>query len=212
MLRSLPQLTDLSGAPPAEAPSSEGAVDLASAYRLHAGQVARWAQRLAGPGLDLEDVVHDVFLVAQGRFHQWRGEAKLSTWLYEITIRVVQRRRRTLRRWRWLPFARPGRDGEGDEALARAALPLTPAPTPVDLYERRVASALLYELLDGLSEKHRTAVILFELEGLSGREIAELTRTSLGNVWVRIMRGRTELQRLLAAREKREQRRLEGGR
>lgn len=186
-----------------DATDAGGRIDLDAAYRLYAGRVSRWAQRLAGPGVDLEDVVQDVFVVAQRRQHEWRGEAKLSTWLYEITIRVVQRRRRTQRRWRFLPWRRE----QADAGWAGAALPVMPAPTPVELLERRMTVALLYELLDGLDDKYRTPLILFEMEGLPGREIAALTHTSLGNVWVRIMRARAELARRLEERQRSGERR-----
>ena len=94
-----------------EAASTCGAeadnLDLETVYREHAPAVSRWAQRLSGPGIDPEDLVHDVFLVVQRRLPEWHGKAKLSTWLYEITIRVVQERRRALRRRRLLwPFGR----------------------------------------------------------------------------------------------------------
>jgi RNA polymerase sigma-70 factor (ECF subfamily) len=182
----------------AEGGGQAGPVDLDAAYREFAPRVARWAERLAGPGFDVEDVVHDVFLVAQRRLPEWRGEAKLSTWLYEITIRVVQRRRRTRGRWRLLPWRR----SEADVGWTASALPAPPAPTPVELLERRMTTALLYELLDGLDDKYRTPLILFELEGMPGREIATVTGTSVGNVWVRIMRARAELARRMEARER----------
>src|SRR5438552_1977251 len=66
------------------------APDLGRAYRQHAADVSRWARRLGGPGVDAEDVLHEVFMVAQRRLPEFRGEAKLSTWLYAITLRVVQ--------------------------------------------------------------------------------------------------------------------------
>lgn len=173
--------------------------DLEAAYRRYAGRVSRWAERLAGPGMDLEDVVQDVFLVAQLRHREWRGDARLSTWLYEITIRVVQRRRRARRRWRFLPWRRD----DAEAGWSASALPAVPNPTPVELVETRMTVALVYELLEGLDDKYRTPLILFELEGLPGREIAALTHTSLANVWVRIMRARAELARRLEQRETR---------
>jgi RNA polymerase sigma-70 factor (ECF subfamily) len=60
---------------------------LAAIYREHAELVKRWALRLGGPGLDAEDFVHEVFMVVQRRLPEFRGEAKLTTWLYRITLR-----------------------------------------------------------------------------------------------------------------------------
>ena len=61
------------------------APDLDAIYRAHAGTVARWAAKLAGPGNDVEDLVHEVFLVARRRLPEFRGDAKVTTWLYRIT-------------------------------------------------------------------------------------------------------------------------------
>ena len=184
-----PQEQAAAGAQPEAARA--GALELDDVYRAHAALVSRWAERLAGPGPDLEDIVHDVFLVAHRRRREWRGAAKLSTWLYEITIRVVQARRRSRRRWRWLQL------GQEDElALGPASVPV---PTPCDLVEQTRSVALLYRLLDELDDKQRTALILFEIEGLSGDDIAKLTGTSVVNVWARVSRGREALARRLAA-------------
>jgi DNA-directed RNA polymerase specialized sigma24 family protein len=48
----------------------------------------------------------------------------------------------------------------------------------------------VYRILDGLGEASRTTFILFELEGLSGERIAEITGTRVGTVWVRLTRAR----------------------
>jgi DNA-directed RNA polymerase specialized sigma24 family protein len=44
-----------------------GAVDLETIYRRHVDAVATWTRRLGGPELDVEDIVHEVFLVVQRR-------------------------------------------------------------------------------------------------------------------------------------------------
>lgn len=169
--------------------------DLSAIYREHADNVARWARRLAGPELDIEDIVHEVFLVAQRRLGEWRGDAKISTWLYEITVRVVQGRRRRQRFLKLLPGQR-GTAGEADLGQIPAD-----EPNPLDLLERREATEALYRILDGIGEKYRTVIILFELEGLSGQEIAEITGSSLANVWVRLFRGREKMLKRFVAWE-----------
>jgi len=186
--------------------------DLEAIYRRHAAQVSHWAARLLGHGADSEDIVHQVFLVAQRRLQEFRGDAKITTWLHEITIRVVQETRRKRRRW-WRWSTGTNRDAtttatatatEGTEGTGAApeddvaALP-SDQPTALDLLEKKEASQLVYALLDQLDDKYRTALILFELEGLSGQEIAAVTNTSLSNVWVRLLRGRQQfLKRFLA--------------
>jgi RNA polymerase sigma-70 factor (ECF subfamily) len=151
-------------------------------YREHAGTVARWAAKLVGPGADVEDLVHEIFLVARRRLPEFRGEAKVSTWLYRITERVVRqnRRRDGFRRW----FAR-ARRLEIEDATVPTRL------TPVDALERRQSTEVCYRILDRMPDKYRTVLILFELEELSGEEIASLTGLKLATVWVHLHRARS---------------------
>jgi RNA polymerase sigma-70 factor, ECF subfamily len=169
--------------------------DLGSIYQAYAETVSRWARRLAGTDLDLEDLLHDVFMVAQRRLPEFRGEAKITTWLFGITVRVVQNRRRR-RRWRrWLSLGAGG-------ARELAA----DGPTPLQALETRQAIDLTYALLEGLREADRTVLVLFELEGLSGQEIAAITGTSTASVWVRLHRARARLREAFLAWERRKRR------
>jgi RNA polymerase sigma-70 factor (ECF subfamily) len=189
--------------PAADSIRCDEARDIEAIYRRHAAQVGRWATRLLGHGADSEDIVHQVFLVAQRRLQEFRGDAKITTWLHEITIRVVQETRRKRRRWwRWSagasrsPTAAEMADAAPEDELA--ALP-SEQPTALELLEKKDASNLVYALLDQLDDKYRTALILFELDGLTGQEIAAVTNTSLSNVWVRLLRGRQQfLKRFVA--------------
>jgi RNA polymerase sigma-70 factor (ECF subfamily) len=170
-------------------------------YRAHAKTVARWAMRLLGPSAEYEDVVQDVFLVVMRRLPEFRGDAEITTWLYEITVRVVQGRRRRARWWSWVT----GRGQSPSRGQSGDVFPFTQdAPKdPHDLIEAREQTRVLYRLLDDLSEQQRTTFILFELEGLSGAEIAEVTGTNVGTVWVRLSRARKEfLQRMRDWEEK----------
>jgi RNA polymerase sigma-70 factor (ECF subfamily) len=170
-------------------------LELGAIYRAHAQTVARFAQRLAGPGVDVDDLVQEVFLVVHKQLPAFRGEAAITTWLYRITENVVRHRRR---KERWRRFLR----GSSEEVGGRH---VSPRPTPVEDFERREASRIVYRVLEGMSEKYRTLIILFELDGKSGEEIAELTGQKIGTVWVALHRAREQflarLQRLELATE-----------
>jgi RNA polymerase sigma-70 factor (ECF subfamily) len=169
---------------------STAAPDLAEIYRVYAPDVSRWARRLRGPGADVDDVVHEVFLVAHRRLSEFRGEARISTWLYAITIRVVQGLRRKERWLRWLSLG---------QLLAEPPSP----PTPLEAFETRRATEVTYRLLEQLPEAERSALILFELEGLSGEEIAAVTGEATGTIWVRLHRARDRFRRAFLAWERR---------
>jgi RNA polymerase sigma-70 factor (ECF subfamily) len=157
--------------------------DAGQIYRDHAADVSRWVRRLLGPRGDAEDVMHEVFLVVHRRLPEWRGEAKMATWLYAITVRVVQDHRRRLR---WSPWLRLRQWLETDAV---------PPTTPLQALETRRSLELTYRLMDTLPETERTALILFELEGLSGEEIATITGEAVGTIWVRLHRARARFRR-----------------
>jgi RNA polymerase sigma-70 factor, ECF subfamily len=155
-------------------------------YERHLDQVKRWARQLAGPSADLEDLVHDVFLIAFRKGFQDRGDASVDTWLFRITHNEIRARRRRSRLRQVLL-------GRHQDVL----LPLAPN-TPQQEMERRERHARLYRALDRLPDRYRTALILFEIEDLPGERVAEMTKTSLSSVWVRLYRGRERLLQLLA--------------
>jgi RNA polymerase sigma-70 factor (ECF subfamily) len=152
-------------------------------YELYAASVERWVRRLVGPGAEVEDLLHDVFVVALRRRREFRGEASLQTWLFRITENVVASRRRRSRIRGWL-LAR-----HREDPSAQATAP----GTPLEQIERREQQVRLYAALDRLPDKYRTAIVLYELEGLSGQAIAALVGEDVNTVWVRLHRARAKL-------------------
>jgi RNA polymerase sigma-70 factor (ECF subfamily) len=150
-------------------------------YRAHAPTVARWAAHLGGPRLDVDDAVHEVFLVVGTRLPEFRGDAKITTWLYRITERVVRGGRRRERLHRFLKLVWRG---DVEQSLSPTG------PSPIEELERRQARETVYRVLDRLAEKYRRVLVLFELEELSGEEIAALTGVKLATVWVHLHRAR----------------------
>lgn len=168
----------LSSALPAEvkevAPDALGAEDVR--------RIESWVRRLAGPGCDAEDLVQEVLIAAWKGRKAFRGDAKLGTWLFRITEKVILKRRRSEGRFRrWLK-----RSEHEPEQVAHIR-------GPSDDLERQEKVRLLYKALDRLPEKHRTPLILFELEGLDTDAIGALLGCTANNVRVRLHRGRAQL-------------------
>src|SRR6185436_10864179 len=82
--------------------------------------------------------------------------------------RVPQRRKQRLGRWL------RGLAGQFADDVG------SPDAGPHESLERQRASRIVYRALDGLSQNQRTVVILYELEGLSGEEIAAVMETKVG--------------------------------
>jgi RNA polymerase sigma-70 factor (ECF subfamily) len=177
---------------PADLTPSNPPYELVAIYRAHVQRVARWTGRLGGPLVDVEDVVQEVFLKVQHLLPGFRGDAELTTWLFRITENVVRHRRRRERLHRWL-------SGGSKEALAQLPSSL---PSPLEQLERHEATGLVYRVLDSMREQARTVLILFDLEGLSGDELEQLTGVKAATLRVRLHRARAEFAARLARLEK----------
>ena len=159
-------------------------------FQEHAVTVSRWAARLGGPSIDVEDVVQEVFMVAHRRLAEFRGEAKVSTWLFRITQNVASHHRRRARWRRWL---------RGSATDVGGRLP-APQLDPVEEMVRKQAAAQIYAVLDRMSEKFRTVLILANFDGLDANEIAAATGVQPATARVWLHRARLQYQRLAAAR------------
>ena len=171
-------------------------LELDAIYREHSGTVSKWVRRLWGPGstsgiVDAEDLLHEVFLVVQRRLSSFRGDAALTTWLYSITVLVVNGRRRK-ESWRRLLWRRAEPELQLDHD---SDLPAVQAD-----FERAEASRLVYAVLNDLSERDRTLLILFELERLPGAEVAAILNLSEPNVWVALTRARARFRKVFEGR------------
>lgn len=189
MTRTL-HVTQLHPRSPTAAPT---ALTIEHVYTTHVQQVTRWVARLAGPQHEVEDLVQEVFLRVHDSLSSFRGESALATWIYAITANVVRARRRR----EWLRRFLTGGPSVAELEIAASG------PTPLEVLERRRSTALVYAALETLSDDYRTIFILFELDGLSGEAIAELTGVRLPTVWVRLSRAREKLATAIERLEKR---------
>jgi RNA polymerase sigma-70 factor (ECF subfamily) len=98
--------------------------------------------------------------------------------------------------------AKPGRGRSHESFVPTAEM----ASDPHALLEARERTRLLYRLLDEVAESQRTTFILFELEGLSGEEVAKITGASINAVWVRLSRARRVFVKRMLAWEAKETR------
>jgi len=159
---------------------SPQAADFDSLYRSRERVVLRWAMRLGGPGIDAEDVVQDVFVVARRRLASFDGAAQVNAWLFRTTEKIVLAARRKQRLRRWLSLSPEGAAAGMAEAR----------PSPGEVLEREREIAGVYRVLDRLPERQRRVLILFELEGLSTQEVADLVGARVGTVRVLLFRAR----------------------
>lgn len=144
---------------------------------------------------DAEDIAQEVFLAVHQTIGRFRGEAKLSTWLYRIAVtKCLDWIRKSKRKKRfgiinWI-------SSSGTEPLPD---PPAPQPDPQAYTETREQLHVLLSALDSLARSQRIAFTLSKCDGLSGTEIAGIMGVSLSAVESLIHRARKNLEKNIYA-------------
>jgi RNA polymerase sigma-70 factor (ECF subfamily) len=134
--------------------------------------------RLAGPAADVDDLLQEVFIVALRRPSAVLSAQSARAWLYGAAVKIACSWRR---RNRWARFL----------GLQSAAHVPTHA-TPAGALDKADARERVQAIVDRLSDRKRTVFVLFELEGLSGDEIALAVGCPVKTVWTRLHHARRE--------------------
>ncbi|MEV0905477.1 sigma-70 family RNA polymerase sigma factor [Streptomyces hokutonensis] len=154
------------------------------------------ALRMTCHPADAEDLVQETYVRAYTSFHQYREGTNLKAWLYRILTTTFLNSRRSQRRRPQYASVSEVEDWQ----LARAESHLS---TGVRTAESEALDQLpdtdLIAALQAIPEDFRIVVYLFDAEGFTVREIADIMRTPIGTVLSRLHRARTQLRSLLAA-------------
>lgn len=126
----------------------------------------KFVYRYLGDAEASKDICQEAFIRAYDHLDRFRGNAKFSSWLYQIALNLCRSRFRRQKNRHHVPID-DGGDGFVLQLPDRRA---TPAERTL-AQERAVA---VRRALDGLPEEQRTVIVLKEHEGLKFREIAEI--------------------------------------
>ena len=152
----------------------------------------RTALRRMGNVADAEDVVQDALLSAYSHVGQFRGQARMSTWLTSIVINSARMR---LRRRSWPASVRL--DEQVPDAHAFAEILSDSRPNPEEECRRAERAKLLADSFRTLSPTLRRTFQLRDVDGLSIRETANLLGIPEGTVKARVARARARLKQML---------------
>ena len=186
---------------------SERDIDWAIVQKVQAGQVGAFDQlvqkyrepifgviyNLTGNREDASDLTQDSFIKAFQAIGRFRGKSSFFTWLYRIAINSTMSFLKKNRRRRFINYETIHESVASSEIIERltAKNRTEKAVLVQELQEK------LNESLQKLSPKHRTVVVLHEIEGMGHAEIAEITKTSVGTVRSRLHYAKQQLQAYL---------------
>ena len=153
--------------------------------------------RMLGRRDEAEDLAQEVFVQVFKAIDQFRGESKLSTWIYRIAVNLCKNRTKYLSR---------RHAGEQDDIDAMAErVPLTAARAatvgdvsrPDELVEGMQLEDIVKRSIQKLEPEFREALVLADVEDMPYDEIAQIMGVPVGTVKSRIHRARAQLKSLV---------------
>jgi RNA polymerase sigma-70 factor, ECF subfamily len=144
---------------------------------------------------DAEEVAQEAVLKAFSNLARFRGEAKFSTWLIQITINEARLRLRKDRRHLYTSVDEQRGDVDSDYSPHDFA---DWREIPSEALQRQELRQALKRAIDGLAPKYKEVLILRDLQHLSIQETAEVLGISEGSVKIRLLRARLQMRDALA--------------
>lgn len=143
---------------------------------------------------DAEDIAQEVFVEVFNSISKFKGDSKLSTWIYRITTNKCLefiRKKNTKKRFAFL------------QSITGNVIPIdktdyfTEMNHPGILLENKELNATLFKAINGLPESQSVVFTLHKIDGKSYQEISEITQRSLSSVESIMFRAKKNLQNVL---------------
>lgn len=168
-----------------------GGIDFAEVVREHGQRIFNAVYCVVGNKADAEDVTQEVFLKAYQALGKFKGESKLSTWLYRIAMNAACDH-----------FRRSGNTAPLKETFGAATqeediYSNRTCPGPESQYLKKETSETLRVAMMKLPLKYRTVLVLKEIEDRQYKEIAMILGISIGTVESRLFRAREILRKVM---------------
>lgn len=150
--------------------------------------------RMVGDYEEAVDLTQETFLRVYKGLKGFRGESKISTWVYQIALNVCRTKMAYARKKAGmvsLNEAVKTEEGELEREVADETL------SPERVLEREALQELVQKAIASLPPPYREVIILRDIQGLSYEEIADITSTNEQTVRVRLHRARQALKKIL---------------
>lgn len=143
---------------------------------------------------DAEDLTQEVFVKAFEALPRFKGKSSFYTWIYRIAVNKTINYRKKRNRKRAVSLDQFDQEIKTDEVYHD----LTAKGSPLRSLSLTELQKKLNEALQNLSEKHRTVVVMHDMQGIPHEEIAKVVGASVGTVRSRLFYARRQMQAELA--------------
>ncbi len=155
------------------------------------GKIRGAIYRILGSEDEARDLCQEAFLRAYRALPGFKGQARFSSWLYQIALNLCRDR---MRRRRGRVFV------SLDDADQPGHQKVDPGPSTLDLVESQDLSRAVADAIADLPEEQRVVIVLKEYQDLTFLEISETLDVPLSTVKTRLYRGLTQLRESLERR------------
>jgi RNA polymerase sigma-70 factor (ECF subfamily) len=161
---------------------------------LYGDRVYRLMLRMLGRNEEAEDMAQEVFVQVFKAIDQFRGDAKLGTWIYRVAVNLCKNRSKYLSR------RHAGAEDELEPLAERASLGQAKGVTsselasPDQIVEGYQIEAIVKRSIAALDVEFREILVLRDVEDLAYDEIVEITSLPIGTVKSRLHRARAMLK------------------
>lgn len=163
----------------------------AELVRTHQDRVYDLCVRMLNDREEALDVAQEVFVALHGALGQFRGESRLSTWIFKVA------KNHCLNRLKYLGRRQKSKTDELSDVPEGELAAHQPHPSPQEALLGKEQQARVQKAIAQLPEEQRLLVILRDIEGLAYEEIVQITDQPEGTVKSRLHRARAALAQIL---------------
>lgn len=172
-----------SSAPEPSSKAGTPGLDLAELFDAHAPFLVRAITRMVGTRDRAEDVVQRAFLIAHRKGLPDVDPDRARAWLYRVAMNELRHERRSLARSLRL-------------ALELGRQPTGTGPEPGEQLEASATASRVRAIVAELPPAQREVFVLYELEEMTGTQIAEMVGISENTIWSRLRLARARFKKL----------------
>jgi RNA polymerase sigma-70 factor (ECF subfamily) len=145
---------------------------------------------------EAEDVTQEIFINIFNNLKRFRGDSKLSTWIYRITVNTCKNKLKQIKRLKAKIMEEiPDEDDETKNTIEE--IRENQEKEPDNIFAQKSLRSAIYKNMKSLPEEQRTVVILRDINGLSYEEIAKIMKISVPAVKSKLFRARENLREKL---------------
>lgn len=173
------------------------ALSFSSVYEEFYNKILHYLKRLVGE-FEAEEVTQTVFEKISRNLSSFKGDSKLSTWIYKVATNTALDRLKS----QSFKYSFAGPLAPLPINIPEAEKPVSSANPTLDSPDKKIIknemSACVREFVDRLPPDYRTIIVLKDFEGLTNREISEVLEISIDSAKIRLHRARNQLKESLA--------------